>query len=156
MGKAIFFISLGASNLVLELIFLLILLCAFKCPVLALVFPSLESPLSGIAQLKTSYIFSHIWHVHFSSKTNLLVLLHFFPFFFFILSQKKNHFYCMLRCAEDKHCVCLQYTQTTTIPPTAVGTPLHYVQASPRAQRAGRVLPGPTLLLWRQKMTFGH
>lgn len=136
---------------------------AFKCPVLVLLFPSLESPLSGIPQLKTCYIFSTIRQVQLSSKTNLVILLTdspalFPPFFFsfFVLSQKKNHFYCMLRCAEDKHCVCLQYTWTTTIPPAAVGTPLHYIQASPRAQRAGRILLGPTLLLWRQKMTFGH
>lgn len=53
----------------------MILLDAFKCPVLVLVFASLESPLPGIAQLQTSYIFSNIGHVHLSSNTNLLILL---------------------------------------------------------------------------------
>lgn len=98
------------------------------------------------------------------TKTPLLLILlqRFFLFFLFgPVTKNNNLFYCTWRSAEDMHCVRLQYTQTTTIPPTgcprdALGTSLHYAHATPRASRAGRALPGPALLLWRQKMMLGN
>lgn len=62
----------------------MVLPSAFKRPVLALIFPSLESPLFGLAQLKTSYISSNLCLVHLlvKPKETLLLLILLLRFFF--------------------------------------------------------------------------